>query len=163
MPMIERVEAAHDLSLLSNPAPNSDLDEAYRSGRQPSARSQARVRAIEVAVDLDSPEGPRAWFIDRDAGREVLVSAENRVYLVYFLAEAVRKDRQSGVRNADLGWRTNQRTAVAVWGRDGLYDPRRLKSLVFNTRAELRAAGLDPWCLDKRRGGIRLDVGRVRL
>ena len=65
---------------------------------------------------------------------------------------------------ADAGWRSNTAVSVSVWGkaRQG-HDPRLLKALIHNIRSELRGAGLDPWCLEKRRGSLRLRVASVKL
>jgi hypothetical protein len=116
----------------------------------------------DVEAALTSPAGPRALFRD-DTGAMVCVTAHNRVSLVYYLADAVRSDRRDGLAEAEIGWRSNRQASIAVWGRAGGEDSRRLKSLLFNLRGELRAGGIDPWCIDKRRGAVRLRVRDARL
>ncbi|MEZ4235429.1 MAG: hypothetical protein R3F59_04560 [Myxococcota bacterium] len=107
----------------------------------------------DVDVELFGPEGPQATF-ETETGEKVAVTATNRVSLVYYLASALLDDRSAP--GSESGWRSNAQASIAVWGRAGRDDPRRLKSLVFNLRAELRAAGIDPWCIEKRRSSVRL-------
>ena len=116
--------------------------------------------SFEAAMDSES--GPWARFTDPMTGLAHRVSAPNRVALLWFLAEAMQADHE--VAPDDAGWRSNNAVSVAVWGkaRQG-HDPRLLKALIHNVRSELRGAGLDPWCLEKRRGSLRLRVGAVRL
>jgi len=105
---------------------------------------------------------PSARVTDERSGVTHTLTAWNRVSLLYFLAAArVEDDDRPSI---DRGWRSNQSVQVAVWGRSGRdQDPGKLKALLHTVRSELRGAGLDPWCLEKRRGFLRLRVRNARL
>jgi hypothetical protein len=133
-------------------------------GWMPTASDGEDAHPYVVEAALLGAAGPRARIADAEEGTEVVVTAPNRVSLLYFLAEAVKQDRERLVLPLERGWRTNEAAAVAVWGRSArMEDPRKLKTLIHNLRAELRAGGLDPWCLEKRRGAVRLRVIRTAL
>ncbi|MEZ4236899.1 MAG: FHA domain-containing protein [Myxococcota bacterium] len=131
-------------------------------GWMPTMSEVDEMHPYLVEATLGAPGGPQARIVDTRGGSEVLVTAPNRVSLLYYLADASNQDRERLVVPAERGWRTNHSAAVAVWGRTGWReDPRKLKTLVHNLRMEIRGAGLDPWCLEKRRGAIRLRVVRT--
>lgn len=118
--------------------------------------------AVEVAFDPDL--GPWARIRCSRTSASHVVSAGNRVSLLYCLAEAVCQDGERGMVLDERGWRSNETVSVAVWGRAGREgDPGKLKTLIYNIRTELKDAGLDPWCIEKRRGFLRLRVREARL
>ncbi|MBX2803089.1 MAG: FHA domain-containing protein [Myxococcales bacterium] len=128
----------------------------------PTAAEELETHPYTVEVAFDPDRGPRARFVDTVGGAAHTVTAANRVSLVYFLAKAASEDRH--MPSSDFGWRSDGETRVAVWGKSGRNeDTGRLKALLHNVRAELRAAGLDPWCIEKRRGYVRLRVRKVQL
>jgi hypothetical protein len=113
----------------------------------------------QIEATLTGLSGPMARLVDLSKGREATLTAPNRVSLLYYLADAHIQDRQRQINASSLGWRTNAAASIAVWGRiHGALDPRRLKTLIHNVRTDIRQQGLDPWCVEKRRGTLRLRV-----
>ncbi|MEQ1502482.1 MAG: FHA domain-containing protein [Myxococcota bacterium] len=123
----------------------------------PTTGEEGDCTQYAIAVGLDPDRGPCAVVTDERTGSTYAITAPNRVSLLYFLADALERDRADSVD--EPGWRPDEAVAVAVWGkaRNGM-DPRLLKALIYNVRAELKDAGFDPWCLEKRRGYVRLKV-----
>lgn len=126
------------------------------------ADAEGPSAAYVLEAALDAPGGAWARVTDPGSGRSHTFAAPNRVALLYFLARAHVGD--AGRPADEVGWRSNAEVCVAVWGRARRgHDPRLLKALIHNVRAELKAAGLDPWCLEKRRGYLRLRVRAVKV
>jgi hypothetical protein len=129
-----------------------ETEETWRPTR---TDDRAFPYAIEAMFDPD--RGPSARITDENTGETYRITAPNRVSLLYYLAEAHGQDRARQLD--DPGWRSDEAVSVAVWGRSRTgHDLRLLKALIYNIRAELRTAGFDPWCLEKRRGYVRLRV-----
>lgn len=101
---------------------------------------------LHVAIDP-----PRAVLANRVTRDEVVFTAENRVTLLYVLAQA------------PLGvWIPTYDVIVGVWGRLGKEEGlRRLSSLVFRMREAARKANLDDAWLLRSPGGVRLDVQQM--
>ncbi|MEN0062824.1 MAG: FHA domain-containing protein [Myxococcota bacterium] len=132
------------------------------AGWLPTATDEDTSHPYVVETAFDPDRGPWARFRCLDTGRSHTLTADNRVAMIYFLAEALRDDFNKRV--TDPGWRSNESVRVAVWGRSARHEgPRKLKALLHNIRAELRGASLDPWCLEKRRGFVRLRVRQVEV
>lgn len=132
------------------------------SGWLPTATDEDASHPYQVETAFDPERGPWARFSCMDTGRTHTLTADNRVAMIYFLAEALKEDQEKRV--TDPGWRSNESVRVAVWGRGARHEgPRKLKALLHNIRAELRGAALDPWCLEKRRGFVRLRVREVTV
>ena len=127
------------------------------AGRHPTVADDDGTPQYVVEVAFDSESGPWARVTCERTGRTHTLQAPNRVSLLYFLADAHRQDTERG--HEEIGWRSNASACVAVWGKVGRdQDPSLLKALLHNVRSELREVGLDPWCLEKRRGYIRLRI-----
>lgn len=108
-----------------------------------------------------SLEPPLAVMAD-PAGRECRWDTESRVALLWRLARQLRDDRAARVVPALAGWCHDDDLMVAVWGKEGLTGAAsRFSVLLHRVRKDLEGAGLDPWCLEKRRGATRLVVDRV--
>lgn len=132
------------------------------AGWLPTATDEDSSHPYVVETAFDPDRGPWARFRCLESGRTHTLTADNRVAMIYFLAEALKEDLEGRV--TDPGWRSNESVRVAVWGRSARHEgPRKLKALLHNIRAELRGAQLDPWCLEKRRGFVRLRVRAVEV
>jgi hypothetical protein len=116
---------------------------------------------IRVMAELAGPTGPRATLTDVTTGASVDLGAENRAILVYVLARHLRTERAAGIPERDAGWCADHEVASQVWGR--LSTGRNLNVLITRVRNDLRRGGIDPWCLEKRRGFVRLRVETVEV
>jgi pSer/pThr/pTyr-binding forkhead associated (FHA) protein len=118
----------------------------------------ARTTRFPYRLDVSlSPAG--AVLRDRTTERECRWDAEVRVSLLYQLAKQLREDRAARVVPAMAGWCHDEDLMVGVWGREALTGAAsRFSVLLHRVRKDLEAAGLDPWCLEKRRGATRLCI-----
>jgi hypothetical protein len=83
---------------------------------------------------------------------------------VYLLGRQLQADRAAHVLPPLAGWCHDEDVMVGVWGREGLSGAASKYSvLLHRVRKDIEAAGLDPWCLEKRRGATRLQVKTVVL
>lgn len=114
-----------------------------------------------IRASLDEPGGPVARVRSPALGSTCEVRAENRAVLLYVLARRWADDAAAGVWHADRGWIDDEEVATGVWGRQGA--ARSLKVIVCRVRQELRVAGFDPWCIEKRRGAIRICVAHAQV
>ena len=130
---------------------------------EPTSTAEAVSRyPYEVEARLDGPTGPEAIVRDRATGREHHVSADNRAVLLYLLARGFQADQGSPPDRR--GWLSDAEVAVGIWGRRSVEgDPNRLHVLVYRLRRELKAAGFDPWFIEKRRRYIRARLAAARL
>lgn len=102
----------------------------------------------------------RALLEDRATGNTVTVTTENRVALLYALADRWLGDGSGTGR----GWLDDTEAAVAVWGRGHLqHGSNNYNVLVHRVRAELAAAGLDRWCVEKRQGRTRIRIAAAEI
>ena len=80
---------------------------------------------------------------------------------------AVRGDERGGQaagRDADAVAARRDEIIAAIWGRMPIQDPQNsLAVLVLRARKDIKAAGFDPWLIERRRGRTRLRVGEVIL
>lgn len=110
-------------------------------------------------VSLDPP-----WAVmgDRASSRECRWDTDQRVALLWRLAKQLREDRAARTLPALAGWCHDEDLLVAVWGREALTGAAsRFSVLLHRVRKDLEQAGLDPWCVEKRRGATRLVVDEV--
>lgn len=114
-----------------------------------------------LEASLMGPGGPLARLQSPSGGQSVEVTAENRATLLYILARRWVEDARAGLSPCDRGWADDDDVAIGVWGRGGPL--KQLKVLVCRLRKELREAGLDPWCVEKRRGAIRINVAQAHV
>lgn len=107
---------------------------------------------------------PQAIMVDSQRGNKVEVSAENRVALLYVLSLKLRKDRESGVTSSAEGWCTDQEVGVSVWGRSWHEQTsNNLHVILHRLRKQFKAAGFDPWCIEKKRGKLRLRIQDIHI
>jgi len=104
-------------------------------------------------------DGPQATLLEPAARRELLLTG-NRGILLYVLGQQLARHRADGVPSSEEGWCDTDSVIVGVWGR-GKSSSNHLNVLVHRTRQQLEKHGFDPWCVEKRRGGIRLRVRTV--
>ena len=104
-------------------------------------------------------EGHGPHVVLSDGARQLLLTG-NRGLLLYVLGRRLLEHRAQGVPAADEGWCSTADVLVGVWGR-GQATNNHLNVLVHRTRQHLESAGFDPWCIEKRRGAVRLRVRRV--
>ncbi len=114
-----------------------------------------------LSVALDAP-GPLAVLDDPVTGARCALSGETRAILLYVLARGWRRDRDAGLPPDRAGWCDDDEVSVGIWGR-GEGAASRLNVLVCRVRKDLREAGFDPWCVEKRRGAMRVRVAAVTL
>ena len=114
-----------------------------------------------LEATLDGPTGAVASVRSKARGIAVEITAENRATLLYVLAKRWRDDADGDCHHDERGWLDDETVATSVWGRAGAARP--LKVLVCRVRQDLREAGLDPWCIEKRRGQIRAAVAGARI
>lgn len=116
---------------------------------------------LVVEVGLHPPE---ARVYDPSTEGLHTVRAPNRVALLYCLANAHLEDVAAGVEDAQVGWRSDEDVAVAVWGRDGRNSSRnRLNTLTYRLRTELSTNGVEQPILEKMAGWMRLEPVALNL
>ncbi len=109
-----------------------------------------------VTVDRRAPGGMLVVVEAPARGARVELHATNTAALLYLLARAWQADEQARLAADRRGWLDDEAVASGVWGKDG--PSRQLKVLVCRLRQEIRAGGLDPWFIEKRRGALRIRV-----
>jgi hypothetical protein len=115
-----------------------------------------------LTVTLDGAAGSLALLEGPDG--KVEWSSESRVALLYILARQLGSDREERVLPPLAGWCHDEDVMVGVWGREGLSGAASKYSvLLHRVRKDIEQAGLDPWCVEKRRGATRLQVKSVVL
>lgn len=102
---------------------------------------------------------PCARIEDVHRGKSVDITAENRISLIYVLAMELQRDRQANIHSSAEGWCTDDEIGVQVWGRQW-HDQtsNNLHVILHRLRKQLKSAGLDPWCIEKKRGKMRLRI-----
>lgn len=105
----------------------------------------------EVTIRFDP--APRATFRDIERGAVCEVTSANRVSL---LVPLVSDLVQRGVH--EQRWVPDDEVGRAVWGRG--WSTGNLSVELFRLRRELGEGGFEPWCLERRAGGMRLRIAR---
>ena len=101
--------------------------------------------------------GPHAVL--SDGPRELLLTG-NRGLLAYVLGRALLRHREEQLAPSDQGWCPTTDVLTQVWGR-GQASNNHLNVLVHRTRHFLQKHDFDPWCIEKRRGAVRLRLRHV--
>ncbi|MFZ5480189.1 MAG: FHA domain-containing protein [Myxococcota bacterium] len=114
-----------------------------------------------LTATLDGPRGPEAQIEHARTGARHVVTGTHKPVLLYLLARGAAADRKAGLGPEDCGWRSDDEIQAGIWGRHG--DDNKLYVLVHRLRAELKAAGFDPWFLEKRQRLIRARVAEAVL
>ncbi len=112
-----------------------------------------------LTVTFQGATGPEAVMEDLKTGRSCVIRSNNRVSVLYLLARQLDRDNTEEKALDDLGWCSDEAIACGVWGRNW---KKQIKShlyvLVHRIRKELKAAGLDPRCIEKRRRHTRTRI-----
>ena len=102
---------------------------------------------------------PIATFEDPQASLRCEVTADNRVALLYVLSQRLLEDRRRDGGSPTEGWCTDQEVGVSVWGRTWHEQTtNNLHVIIHRLRSQLKSAGFDPWCIEKKRGKVRLRI-----
>lgn len=118
--------------------------------------------SVTVWYGQDVPD--QAMFVSNDGLARTTLSAERRVALVYVLASKLIADRQAGRPHEEQGWCTDDDVGVGVWGRNW-WNQRagRLNVLIHRVRRALETDNIDPECLEKTNGRLRLWVQNIDI
>ena len=124
----------------------------------PTVEFGASVYPYRLRVGTDV-HGPHVVIHELTTGRELLVAGIRGV-LLYVLANLLLALRREAMSPSEEGWLATNDVWVSVWGR-GQASPNHLNVLVHRTRQFLEEEGFDPWCIEKRRGAIRVRARAV--
>lgn len=115
-----------------------------------------------LTVDMQAITGPEALIEDLDTGRRCRIRSNNRVSVLYLLARQLDEDKH--LNDKERGWCRDEEVACGVWGRNW---QKQIKShlhvLVHRIRKDIKAAGLDPWCIEKKRRHTRATVNEATI
>jgi hypothetical protein len=133
--------------------------------RQPTVEQEPDRYPYRLVATLDGATGPEARLEDPSAANKIhRVEADNRAVLLYLLGRQRQQDREAGLPRTERGWCADAEIVTGIWGKAGRNeDPNRLHVLVHRLRKEIKAAGFDPWCIEKRHRYIRIRVADVDL
>ncbi len=130
-------------------------------------RASLAATETDLVVTVDYPylvqgDVDEVRVSDPSRGREATFTGEARAALLYVLGAHWRDDSDDDP--LQRGWLPLDQVASRVWGRKAHeHDPNNLHVLVHRARKALARADLDPWCLDSKRGSLRLRARRVEL
>lgn len=117
-----------------------------------------------MEVALQGTTGPEATIEDLSTGQRCVLRSNNRVSMLYLLARQIEQDAQKALPITERGWCSDEEIACGVWGRNW---QRQIKShlyvLVHRVRKELKEAGLDPRCIEKKRRHSRAWIQEASL
>jgi len=117
---------------------------------------------MTVWYGQDVPD--QAMFIARDGSARTTLSAERRVSLVFVLATKLAADRRAGRPPEEQGWCMDDDVGIGVWGRNWWNQrPGRLNVLIHRVRRSLESDGINPDCLQKMSGRLRLWVQDIDI
>jgi len=133
--------------------------------RQPTVEQDPERYPYLLTATLDGATGPEASLEDlANPGRVHRIESDNRAVLLFLLGRQRQRDREAGQPRAERGWCADADVVTGIWGRAGRSeDPNRLHVLVHRLRKELKSAGFDPWCIEKRRRYIRIRVAQISM
>jgi predicted component of type VI protein secretion system len=124
------------------------------SGRDTTRHVKPTASRYVLRAALHGPAGAEATLTDEASGRTHAIRGEQRATLVYVLAKKLVQDIDADVPSELAGWCTHDEVVAAVWGRSAADHD--LEALLPRIRNELKLAGLDPWCVEQRRGHVRV-------
>ena len=114
-----------------------------------------------LTASLNGEHGPEAKLTHVRTEHEHLVRGSNRAVLLYVLAKQLVDDRDEGQPVTHAGWVPDAQAAGSIWGRQGAN--KNLNVLVTRVRNELKAAGINPWFIEKRSGSTRIQLDEIVL
>lgn len=126
------------------------------STMQESALTRTRY-PYRLRVELSGQTGPEATVEDPRTGNSHVIRAENRVVLLYVLAQSVLKEPAPEQSDSERGWCPDEEAMMGIWGkRWESMGVNNYQVLLCRLRKELNDANLDGWFIEKRRGFTRL-------
>lgn len=132
------------------------------SGRDVTRNVKMTQPRYVVRADLDGPAGPEASISDESSGRTHTIRNEHRATLLHMLAKQFAADTTAGVPAERAGWCADDEVVAVVWGHTAVDNPTNsLNAVLTRIRDELKLAGLDPWCIEKRHGYVRVRARSV--
>jgi pSer/pThr/pTyr-binding forkhead associated (FHA) protein len=118
----------------------------------------------QLEVNLEGQTGPEAWLYCPRMDKRTNITAENRVSLLWILADQLERDLQAGTRPEQAGWCVDEDVMLGIWGRGWeKLGSNNYQVLLSRTRREFSNAGFDGWFIEKRRGHTRLRLQVVRV
>jgi len=130
------------------------------SGREATRNVKMTPPRYVVRATLDGPNGAEATICDESSGRTHTIRAEHRATLVYLLAKQFAADTTAGIPAELAGWCADDEVVASVWGHTAV-ETNSLAAILNRIRNDLKLAGLDPWCVEKRRGYVRIRARSV--
>jgi len=132
----------------------------HGSGREATRNVRMTPPRYVVRTDLDGPGGPEASISDESSGRTHTIRNEHRATLLYLLAKQFAADTAGGTPVELAGWCSDDEVVAGVWGQ-GDNPTNNLAVVLGRIRNDLKVAGLDPWCVEQRRGYVRVRARSV--
>ncbi len=128
----------------------------------PTAITESGRYAYRLTVMLNATSFAKVE--DLHSGSCSQTHAEHRVALFYVLGRKLLADREAGRRPAAQGWCSDHEIGIGVWGREWHQkQPGNLNVFIHRIRRQLKASGLDPWCLEKHDKMLRIRAQEVTL
>jgi hypothetical protein len=124
----------------------------HGSGREATRHVKPTPPRYVLRAALDGPSGTEATITDEASGRTHAIRAESRATLLYVLAKQFAADTAAGVPAELAGWCPDDE----VRGHVAVDNSNSVAVLLQRIRTELKLAGLDPWCIEQRRGYVRV-------
>lgn len=126
---------------------------------------KATAYPYTLRVTLNGARGAEATLVNPARGREHTIDAENRAVFLYVLGNKLREDRDQGLTRSEAGWCWDAELAGHIWGKTRAAESHlnNLGVLLCRVRADLKKAGFDPWCIEKRKRHIRVRVDRIEV
>lgn len=143
-----RVDQAEQVRL------GEDFELKLHQANAPQAEKRVGFHNYRLTVDMQATTGPEAIIEDLESGTVCRIRSNNRVSVLYLLARKLNADADES--DKERGWCPDEEVACGVWGRNW---QKQIKShlhvLVHRIRKDIKAAGLDPWCIEKKRRHTR--------
>ena len=97
-------------------------------------------------------------------GIQHMVTAENRVSLLYVLARKRKADLAEGVPPGRAGWVEDDEIMAGIWGKAReQMGANNYQVLLSRLRKELRKSEFDGWFIEKRRGHTRVRIDTIEV
>lgn len=117
-----------------------------------------------MEVDIRGTLGPEAFIEDLTSGDRCTLRSPHRVYLLYLLGQKLHEDAGSVLPVGERGWCSDEVIACGVWGRNWKEQLNsHLYVLLHRIRKQIKTAGLDPQCIEKKRRHARAWVQEAVL
>lgn len=127
----------------------------------PTVQEAENPYPYRLSVTLEGALGAEAVLEELSGPKLRRFDSGNRAVLLYLLGRRLAADQSAGVEAAACGWCPDDEIMSGIWGRAG--DENKLNVLLHRVRADLRAAGFDPWFIEKKQRYVRARLPEVRL